>query len=570
MKAFFLLFLATLLISVFDFIPQDVKASPADVALINGRIWTASEGWGFVEALSIKGNRIVNAGTTTEIQKHVGAQTRVVDLGGRLVIPGFNDAHIHFLSGALGLSEVELFDAKSASEVVERIAAFAKKNPDLPWVTGRGWQYNYFPGGLPTKSYLDAVVKDRPVFLSSYDGHSGWANSRALELAGITKDTKFEGFGEIVRNEAGEATGVLKEGAQRLLRKVIPEPTRERKLAALRDGMKMAAKLGITSIQNAHGSADEFAIWDELLKQNELTMRVSMAFSVGAGTTPVQIAQLAELKNRYDLNSMLRGSSAKIVLDGVIDSHTAAMIDRYSDLPPTSGAPFGELSMSPEEYRNLVIKLDQARFQIYTHAIGDRAVREALNGYEAAQKANGPRNARHRIEHIESISREDIPRFASLGVLAVMQPIHADPGTIDNWSKAVGPVRLPLSFPWATLLKSDARLVYGSDWPAAIAVSPIRGLHIAVNRRTPEGQPPKGWIPEQRIAVADALRAYTQMGAYATFEESLKGRLVPGMLCDLIVLSQDLFKIDPMKIHQTRVLMTVFDGKVIYTEEGIF
>jgi hypothetical protein len=570
MKSIFLLLLATLLFSVLDLYPQEVKSSAVDLALVNGRIWTASEGWGIVEALSIQGNRILHAGTTAEIRKDVGAQTRVIDLGGRLVIPGFNDAHIHFLSGALGLAELELFDAKSASDVVERIAAFAKKNPKSPWITGRGWQYNYFPGGLPTKSYLDAVVKDRPVFLASYDGHSGWANSRALELAGIRRETRFEGFGEIVRNDAGEATGVLKEGAQRLVRALIPEPTRERKLAALRDGMKMAARLGITSIQNAHGSPEEFAIWDELLKQNELTMRVSMAFSVGASTTPVQIARLAELKNQYDLNPMLRASSVKIMLDGVIDSHTAAMIDRYSDLPPNHGAPFGELSMPPNDYRNLVIKLDQARFQIYTHAIGDRAVREALNGYEAARKANGERNARHRIEHIETIAREDLPRFASLGVLAAMQPIHADPGTIDVWSQAIGPVRLPLSFPWAALLKNQARLVYGSDWPAAISVSPAHGLHVAINRRTPEGQPPKGWIPEQRLAVVDALRAYTQMGAYSTFEESLKGRLVPGMLGDLIVLSHDLFKIDPMKIHQTRVLMTLFDGKVIYTEEGIF
>ena len=425
---------------------------------------------------------------------------------------------------------------------------------------------------MPTKSYLDAIIKDRPIFLTAYDGHSGWVNSRALELAGITRETKFDGYGEIVRDVYGEPTGALKEGAQGLIRRLIPEATRQQKLDALRQGMKLAARLGITSIQNAGGSPDELSLYDELLKRGELTLRVSVAFSVGARTTPPtpqEIDRFVQLKNQYDLNPMLRAGAVKFVIDGVIESHTAAMIEPYSDLPPNHGAPMGELSMPSDQYRDLVARLDRAGFQIYTHAIGDRGVREALDAYEAAQAANKRKYTLHRVEHIETVSPADIPRFAKLGVMASMEPIHADPGTVEVWSKAVGPERLPYSFAWASLLRSGARLVFSSDWPATISLDPIRGLHSAVNRRTIDGQPSKGWIPQQRINLVEALRAYTQMGAVASYEEQIKGRIAPGMLADLIVLSQDLFKTDPARIFQTRVAMTVFDGKVIFRDNGL-
>lgn len=543
---------------------QSSAAETADLILTNGRIWLGSDSASFAEAVAIRGNQIIRVGTATEIKQLSGPQTQVIDLGGRLVSPGFNDAHIHFLGGASGLNQVDLTGAKTVAEMVERIAAYAKKNPDQKWITGRGWEYTPFPGGLPTKIFLDAVIKDRPVFLSAYDGHSAWVNSKALELAEINSQTKFTGYGEIVRNASGEPTGALKESAQGLVRRLLPQPTREEQLNALRQGLKLAASLGITSLQNASGSANEFSLYEELLQRGELTSRFSMAFSVGEKTTDDQIKGFIELKNKYDLNPMLRAASVKFVLDGVIESHTAAMIERYADLPANSGNPFGETTMPPDIYRNLVVKLDKLGFQIYTHAIGDRAVREALNAYEAALKANNRGFNRHRIEHIETVSPEDIPRFAKLNVLASMEPIHADPGTAEVWSRAVGAERLPFAFAWQSLLKAGARLVYSSDWPAAISLDPIRGLHNAVNRRTIDGQPPKGWIPQQRISVVDALRAYTQAGAFSSFEEAIKGRIAPGQMADLIVFSQDLFKVDPARIYETKVVLTVFDGKVIY------
>jgi predicted amidohydrolase YtcJ len=537
---------------------------PIDLALINGRVWTGESGTSFAEAIAVRGNQIARVGTTAEIKSLINERTEVIDLNGRLVAPGFNDAHIHFLGGALGLTEVDLTGAKTVAEMTARVTAYLQKHPDKEWITGAGWEYARFAGGLPTKGELDAVSPDRPVYLRAYDGHSAWANSKALQLAGITRETKFDGFGEIVRDAAGEPTGALKEGAQSLISRLVPKPTRADKLAALRQGLKLAASLGLTSLQNASGSVDDWALYEELLQQGELTARVGMAFSVGARTTPEEIARFVALKNKYDLNPRLRAGAVKMMLDGVIESHTAAMLDHYSDLPANAEAPTGKLTMTPDVYRALVTKFDALGFQIYTHAIGDLAVREALNAYENAQRANQRKNARHRIEHIEVVAPADLPRFANLGVLASMEPIHADPGTVEVWSKAVGAQRLPLAFAWASLLKSGARLVFSSDWPAAISVDPMRGLHNAVNRRTIDGQPPRGWVAEQRLDMGNALRAYTQSGAYASFEEGIKGRLAPGMLADLIVLSQDLFTVDPLKVHETRVVLTVFDGKVIY------
>ncbi len=549
---------------------QTPKAEIADLVLINGRIWTGADSTSMVEAVAVSGDQIIRVGTTAEIRQTIDQRTQVIDLGGRLASAGFNDAHIHFLGGAMGLSEVDLTNAKSVAEMIERIAAFAKQHPDRQWITGRGWEYTPFPGGLPTKTYLDAIIKDRPVFLRAYDGHSGWANSKALELAGINSQTKFTGYGEIVRDASGEPTGALKEGAQSLIARLLPQPTREQKLDALRQGLKLAASLGITSLQNASGSPEEFSLYEELEKSGELTVRFSLAFSVGERTTAEQIKSFIELKNQYDLNPKLRAASVKFVLDGVIESHTAAMIDRYADLPQSSGIPFGETTMPPDIFRELVLKFDKAGFQIYTHAIGDRAVREALNAYQTALDINKRTFNRHRIEHIEVISPDDIPRFAKLNVLASMEPIHADPGTAEVWSKAVGAERVPYAFAWQSLLKSGARLVFSSDWPAAISIDPIRGLHSAVNRRTIDGQPPKGWIPQQRISMADALRAYTFGGAFSSFEEGIKGRIAPGMLADIVIFSQDLFKTDPIQIHQTRVVMTVFNGKVIYRDSKLF
>ncbi len=560
------IFFVTALLLASPFAIAQSKKSQPDLILINGHVWTSINSTSFAEAIAIQGNQIIQVGKSVDIRKLADKNTQVVDLKGRLVIPGFNDAHIHFLNGSLGLSEVELTGADTIEEVLKRITDFARENPEKKWITGRGWQYTMFTGGFPSKELLDKVISDRPIWIRAYDGHSAWVNSKALELAGVKKDFKFDGYGDVLRDADGNATGTVTEEAQFIFSKVIPETSREEKLNALRKGMKLAASLGITTIQNASGSAEEFSLYEELLKNGELTLRASTAFSVGDFTSKEDIESFAQIKNRIGKNPMINASAVKFMLDGVIESHTGAMLDRYSDVAHDDPSPTGSLALPLDMYRSLVAEFDKRGFQIYTHAIGDKAVREALNAYENAQTVNGAKSARHRVEHIETINPIDIPRFALLGVLPSMEPIHAEPGTVSVWENAVGEERLPNSFAWASMLKNNAKLVFSSDWPACVSLNPIRGLHTAVNRKTIHGQPPAGWVPEQKISIQDALFAYTYGGAYSSHEENVKGKIAPGYFADIIVLSQDVFSIDPMKTHETKVLMTIFNGKIIFQD----
>ena len=545
-----------------------LSASEADTALLNGKIWTGESATTFVQAIAIDGNKVMATGTDKEIKKLIGDSTKVIDLNNKLVTPGFNDAHIHLLSGSTILSSVDLLATTNLSEMNEVILDFAQKNPGKPWLTGRGWKYGFFEGGMPNKKYLDSLVPDRPVYLRAYDGHTGVANSKALELAGINRDTQYTGFGEIVKDANGEPTGALLEGAQSLVSEVVPEASREEQLNALRQGLKYVASLGITSVQNANGDLEEYSLYQSLHKNKELTLRFAMGFSVGAKTTEQEIADFIEIKNNPTDPDWLKGHAIKFMVDGVIESHTAIMLEPYSDIPVDDRMQAHNWNIPVDLYRQLVSRLDKEGFQLYTHAIGDLAVRESLNAYELAIQEASQRGdtseRRHRIEHIEQVHADDISRFARLGVLPSMQPIHADPGTLDVWSKAVGEERLPRSFAWQSMLQSGATLVYGSDWPACISGNPMRGLHSAVNRRTMDGQPPEGWVPEQRITVAEALKAYTFNSAYASFDEKQKGKLVPGLLADLVVLSQDLFTIPAMDIHKTEVMMTMVDGKEVF------
>ena len=534
--------------------------SAATLILTGGRIWTGDAKLPWAEAVAIRDNRIIAAGGAEDVAKLRTDTTKVVELGGRFAMPGINDAHIHFLNGAMRLSQLDLNDADSLEEIQRRLARYAQQHPQDTWLLGYGWQYSVMPGGpLPTRADLDAVVADRPVFLSAYDGHTAWVNSKALEVAGVTAESKFKGFGEIVRDAAGQPTGVLKESAQGLVRSKIPAPSRAQRLDAARQAVQMAARLGITSIQNASGDESDLDIYEELLRRGELTLRVSVAISIRSGATEKRIDEVRALARKYS-GPMLRVGGIKLLVDGVIESHTAAMLEPYSDGANTSGEP----ALTQDELSRIVALADRAGLQVYIHAIGDRGVRMALNAYEHARRVNGPRDARHRIEHIEAVSPADISRFAQLGVLASMEPIHADPGTVDVWSRAVGPERVKYAFAWRSLEQAGARLVFSSDWPAAITVSPIRGLHNAVNRQTRDGRPPGGWIPEQRVSLESTLAAYTQAGAYSSFEEKEKGTIAAGKIADVIVLSDDPFRIPAARLHTLQVETTVFDGRVIY------
>jgi predicted amidohydrolase YtcJ len=563
-----LLTLSILAMVVSSFYTKEENVAAAEMILYNGKIFTDAAGNSFSEAMAITQNRIIATGSTAQIKKLKGIKTKQIDLKGKLVVPGFNDAHIHFLSGSLSLQTADLNNSKTPEEAVNTVLAFAQKNPSAKWVTGTGWQYTIFPDGKPSRQMLDAVIKERPVYIRAYDGHSAWVNSKALELAGVTKETKFSGFGSIVKDENGEPTGMLSESAMQLVSKLLPPITKEEKLQAIETGLKYAASLGITSVQNASGSIEEFELYKELLEKGKLTLRYAAAFSANANTKQENIKQFVVLKNKYSNNHMLKADAVKFMLDGVIESHTAVMMEDYSDAGENGKTANGTFAYPIPTYQRLTEAFDKAGFRIYTHAIGDRSVNEALNAYEKAQQKNNSLHTRHRIEHIEQCKPADVQRFLQLHVLPSMQPIHADPGTIAVWAKAVGEQRLPFSFAWQSMLHSKANLVFGSDWPACIDLNPIHGLHIAVNRQTTDGQPSGGWIPQQRISMKEALHAYTFGGAYSSFEEKDKGKLLPGYLADFVVLSQDLFTINTAAIHETNVLMTVMDGKVVYKKEG--
>lgn len=558
--------LLTLLFILLSFSCQE-KDTKANSFFFNARIYTGNEAQPFAEAMALRDNKIIAVGTTDEIKKLAGASSDTFNLQGKLVLPGFNDAHIHFLRGSLEMQTADLNRCKTPKDAADTVLAFAQRNAEADWITGSGWQYTIFPDSKPTKEILDAIIPDRPVFIYAYDGHSAWVNSKALELAGIDKNTPYSGFGSIVKDKNGEPTGMLSEGAMQLVRKLLPPITKENKLKAIQAGLQYAASLGITSLQNASGSIEELELYEELLLQKKLIVRYGAAFSANSKTSQEDIDRFTALKKKFSNNSLMRADAIKFILDGVIESHTAVMINDYSDAGEKGRTANGTFALPLEDYRRLTLAFDKAGFRLFTHAIGDQSVREALNAYEQCNKINGTQNSRHRIEHIEQCHPDDIKRFQQLHVLPSMQPIHADPATVAVWSKAVGQERLPYSFGWQSMLQSKANLVFGSDWPACINLDPIHGLHVAVNRQSPNGVPPGGWIPEQRIALKDAINAYTQGGAYSSFEENTKGKLQPGYYADFIVLSKDLFNINPSEIHSAKVLLTVVDGKIIFRDK---
>jgi hypothetical protein len=537
---------------------------PATLILTGGRVWTGDPARPWAQAVAVRGDRIVAVGADRDVLARADAKTERIDLAGRFAMPGINDAHIHFLRGCQRLFQVDLNGADSLEEMQRRVARFARETPPIsaenPWVLGFGWQYSSLPGGrLPTRQDLDAAVPDRPVYLAAYDGHTGWANTRALQLAGVTKETKYDGWGEILRDASGEATGVFKEQAQTVITNTIPAATHEHQREALRRGLALAASLGITSIQNAHGTPEEVELFREARDAGELTLRVGVAQTLRPPVTRKQVEDIAALAARYR-SGPLRVGAVKLVVDGVIETHTALMLAPYSDDPTTKGLP----AWTQEHLNEVVGWADQAGLQIYIHAIGDGGVRLSLDAYAQARRTNSVHDARYRIEHLETIDAADVPRFKELGVLASMMPIHADPGTIDVWARAAGPERSSRAFAWRLMQQAGAFLVFGSDWPSTLSVDPWRGLHCAVNRQTAEGHPPGGWLPEHRVSVETALATYTSGGAYAEFQEKEKGVLAPGMAADLVVLSANPFELAPKDLHTLRPYVTLAAGRVVY------
>jgi len=415
---------------------------------------------------------------------------------------------------------------------------------------------------LPHKKYLDEVFPDRPVFLEGYDGHTYWANSRALELAGINKDTPDPPNGAIVRDaKTGEPTGALKESAQGLVAKVVPKLTRSEKLAALRGGIKWANENGLTRVHSAGQDFEELDLYDELNRHGDLTVRFYIAYFLDPPELRPQDLDLMEAARKKYRGEWIDTNVVKFMVDGVIESHTAAMLEPYSDNPALKG----KLFWDPQKYDSAVAELDKRGFQIFTHAIGDYAVRTALDAYENAEKTNHTTDRRPRIEHIETITAKDIPRFGELGVIASMQPLHANPNadTLNVWARNAGPERTSRGFAWRSIAAAGGKLAFGSDWPV-VTLNPWVGIQLAVTRQTVEGKPEGGFHPEQSVSLAEAIAGYTIGAAFAGRREKTEGSLEPGKVADLIVVSQNLFDIAPHKIADTKVITTMVGGRVVY------
>lgn len=530
--------------------------SPADLILTRAKVWTASAAMPWAEAVAVTGNRIVAAGSEAEVLKLRGAKTRVLELSGRLVVPGFIDNHTHFLDGGLRLMSVDLRPARNEADFAERIRQHAEALPAGKWITGGDWDHEAWPSArLPTKALVDRFTPHTPVFVRRLDGHMALANSVALQLAGITKGTADPPGGAIVRDAAREPTGILKDAAMSLVYRKIPGPSLKERDAALQAAMKEAARFGVTSVQDIT-SWGSFETYWKAHAENRLTVRI-------AARTPLsQWEKQADwIKKNGAGDDWLRLAGFKAFMDGSLGSTTAYFFEPYNDDPKTTGL-LADDAIPESKIRQRMLAADKAGLQLSIHAIGDRANHMLLDLFEEVARVNGPRDRRFRIEHAQHLRREDIARFAKLGVVPSMQPYHC----IDDgrWAqKRIGPERIQTTYAFRSLLDSGALLSFGSDWTVA-PINPLLGVYAAVTRRTLDDRNPDGWIPQERITVEEAMRCYTLHNAFAAFAEQKTGSIEAGKLADMVVLDRDIFAIAPFQTPQARVLYTIVGGKIIY------
>jgi len=533
----------------------------ADLVIVNGNIRTMDAKRTVARSIAALNGKIVAIGSDADTKSLIGPKTRVIDAKGKLVLPGFNDAHVHFLATGKQLSSIDLRDAKTPAEFVRRIKEFAAKQPKGRWILGGRWDHeNWTPNDLPTAAMIDAVTPDNPVFVDRLDGHMALANNLAMKQAGVSKDTKDVAGGLIVRDKAGNPTGIFKDAAEDYIQKAIPEPSLDEKLEHARAASQKAASFGITSVQDMGGA--EPPVFRESLRRGDLKTRIygctTMDNFKRAQDVGIHAAFASTLLGVG--SAMLRFGCVKQYSDGSLGSTTAWFFDPYLDDPHTSGLARAEVTDG--SMAKSILAADKAGLQVMTHAIGDRANGTILDLYENAEKTNGARDRRFRIEHAQHLRQEDIPRFGKLKVVASMQPIHLpDDG---RWAgKRIDEKRIKGTYAFRTLLDTGAVLAFGSDSPVA-PMDVLYGIYAAVTRQTDDGKNPKGWIPEQKITVDEAIRAFTYGSAYAEFQENVKGSLEIGKLADLVIISDDIFSIDPVKIKDARVLTTIVDGRVVF------
>ncbi len=540
-------------------------AQSATLVLLNGKVWTENPRQPEAEAVAIERGRIAAVGTSAAMRKLAGPDCQIIDLKGRRVVPGFNDAHVHFLSGGSALSGVQLGDARSPAELRRRIGEFAARAAKGTWIRDGNWDETLWtPSALPTHQLIDEVTPDNPVMVWRVDGHAVLVNALALKLAGIDRNTRDVAGGEIVRDGAGNPTGVLRDQATGLVERLAPPPSEQELDAALTAALHEAARHGVTSVQNlvdtptVHDTATKLREFEKFARAGLLSVRI---YDSGALRDWKDFASVGIQAGFGD--ALLRTGNLKAFADGSLGSETAWMSAPYADDARNRGLASGDLE-DPVAMYGFIQGADRAGLQVSIHAIGDRAIHEVLNLMERTEKEDGPADRRFRIEHVQHLGPADLARFAPLGVIASMQPYHAiDDGRFAQ--QRIGAERLQLSYAWRSLLDHGVVLAFGSDWPVA-PLDPIMGIYAAATRRTLDDRNPQGWVPAQRITVAEAVHAYTVGSAFAEHQEGAKGSLETGKLADLVVLSGDIFAMPPEQIATVRVSLTVFNGAVIYRD----
>lgn len=525
----------------------------ADLILLNGHIFTVEKSQPWAQACAIKNGRFTALGDNNFIKKFQGKNTRVIQLNRRLAVPGFNDAHLHFLEGALHLLGINLRGAADENEFKKRIQNYAGKLDKGEWILGGYWDHEAWPSKKhPTKELIDEITGDNPVLIDRLDGHIALANSLALKLSGITADTPDPQGGKIAKDpKTGEPTGILKDTAQDLVKNVIPPPGKDYLKKAIKKALAYANSLGLTSIQD-NTYARLFEIYQELLEKNQLTLRINVWRNIDFSENFEKIGIVSNFGG-----DMLRLGTIKIFVDGSMGAGTALFYDLYSDDKTTAGIP-----IYPEErLYSLVKSVDKAGLQVAAHAIGDKANTWILNAFERAFGENGKREARHRVEHAQVVLPEDIPRFRELGIIASIQPSHC----IDDmrWAEKRIGKRVKNSYLFNSFVKAGVKVAFGTDWPVE-SLDPMLTLYAAVTREFVDGGPDGGWFPEEKITLEQAIEFYTLGAAYAEFQEKNKGSIKIGKLADLVVLDKNLFKIPAKEILKTQVDLTILGGKIVY------
>ncbi|MBE3135667.1 MAG: amidohydrolase [Acidobacteria bacterium] len=529
----------------------------ADLIITNARVWTVDPARPRAEALAVQGDRIVSVGSAAEVEALRGPQTMVIDARGRVIMPGFNDAHIHLLEGGMQLDNVDLKDAPSRAEFVRRIGERAKTTPAGEWILGGNWdEQAWTPARLPAKELIDSVTPDTPVFVARYDLHAALANSVALKLAGVTATTPDVPGGTIVRDAKGNPTGLLKDAAMSYVYRVIPDPTPERRLRALKRALDHMASLGVTSVQDMGPGSADIDLYVAQAQAGALTTRIRIAPGLTGWVEQAKKGAARSLDMPF-----LRTGAVKAFADGSLGSTTAYFFEAYTDDPKAFGLLADE--MQPiEGMRSRMVQADAAGQQLCIHAIGDRAISMTLDLFGDVVKANGPRDRRFRIEHSQHVAPKEFARYASLPVIASVEPYHA----IDDgrWAeKRIGPERIKTTYAFRTFLDHKVRLAIGTDWPVA-PLNPALALYAAVTRATLDGKNPGGWVPAQKITVEEAIEGYTVGAAYAEFQESAKGSISAGKLADIVILGADPFAIEPAALRNLTVDMTIVGGKVVF------